>query len=110
MSSLETLVTALDEMSTAWAWSRRALVAIRQLAEEWSVCEDIQGALSVGIPSPNSKLQDDDSTSEGLQMPPILDSGMPPWLFEDLDGVDEALSLGLWQELDCQPWVGLNSN
>ncbi|SCV29324.1 related to pathway-specific regulatory protein nit-4 [Fusarium fujikuroi] len=47
IASLKVLAEALADMSTAWAWSQRALFAIRQLAREWLVSEDAFSALGI---------------------------------------------------------------
>lgn len=105
VGSLEILATALHEMSVAWAWSRRALVAIRQLAREWSVGDDIRGALdvksSLSVESQNGGMlfEDGDSTL-------AMDLGIPPWFLDDLGtATDSMLPFSLFDGLEQPQWT-----
>ncbi|KAF5585794.1 nitrogen assimilation transcription factor nit-4 [Fusarium pseudocircinatum] len=104
IASLKVLAEALTDMSTAWAWSQRALVAIRQLAREWSVSEDAFSALGINreesgqvtggaIVGTSQGLDQDESSSLlwAAQGPHCFDMDIP---FMTSDG------------LDYQGWIG----
>lgn len=93
-------------MSTAWAWSRRALAATRQLASEWSICDDIRAVLDVGTPTKSEQDETQRSESEVPQVLPTLDSYITPWLFDEFDHVNQALPFGLFGDMDLQGWNG----
>ena len=38
---LHTCITSLQEMSTAWAWSKRSILALKLLAREWHVDDEL---------------------------------------------------------------------
>jgi hypothetical protein len=99
IASLKVLAEALTDMSTAWAWSQRALFAVRQLAREWSVSEDAFGALGI-IKGEIRQANGDDivGTTKALEED---DSSSSLWAAEDMD-IPFMTSEGL----DYQGWIG----
>jgi hypothetical protein len=90
-------------MSTAWAWSQRALQAIQKLAREWSVCES--ALMAVGI---------DDTAPSVEEAPPgetttwDPSTGIPMWTPQGLGGFDLDIPfVGVGGEgLDYEDWIG----
>ncbi|KAJ9149483.1 Fungal-specific transcription factor domain-containing protein [Pleurostoma richardsiae] len=95
---LRMLTVALHEMSTAWAWSRRAIRALRQLAKEWSVSQQIYAALFDGMAGQSAAIQDSPSPQGTSQYPPALDYDALPWLFDDFDYDNQELTASLFPD------------
>ncbi|KAF5689705.1 Nit-4-like protein [Fusarium circinatum] len=104
IASLKVLAEALTDMSTAWAWSQRALLAIRQLAREWSVSEDAFGALGIskgeGLQATGNAIigatqaLDEDEASSSL------------WVAEGPHSFDMDIPFMTSDGLDYQGWIG----
>jgi hypothetical protein len=98
------LAEALTDMSTAWAWSQRALVAIRQLAREWSVSEDASSALGI------SKEESRQATGGAIfGAPQGLDedeSSSLLWAAEGPHCFDMDIPFMTSDGLDYQGWIG----
>jgi hypothetical protein len=91
-------------MSIAWAWSRRALLAIRQLAQEWSACEDTIDAL--GISEATSDSRTEDVVSDVSQLFNIWDPSVSLWSSQGPQSLDGDIPFLITEELDYQNWVG----
>ncbi|KAH7267839.1 fungal-specific transcription factor domain-containing protein [Fusarium redolens] len=104
IASLKVLAEALTDMSTAWAWSQRALLAIRQLAREWSVSEDAFGALGI-IKSECGKATGDAiiGTTQALDGD---DSSSSLWVAEGAYCFDMDIPFMTREGLNYQGWIG----
>ncbi|KAF5671880.1 Nit-4-like protein [Fusarium denticulatum] len=104
IASLKTLAEALTDMSTAWAWSQRALLAIRQLAREWSVSEDAFAALGT------SKVESGQDTGDAIigttQALEEGDSSNSLWAAEGPHCFDLDIPFMTSGGLDYQGWIG----
>ncbi|KAF5711774.1 nitrogen assimilation transcription factor nit-4 [Fusarium mundagurra] len=104
IASLKVLAEALTDMSTAWAWSQRALLAIRQLAREWSVSEDAFSALGI---SKGEGLQATGDAAVGTTQ--SLDENEPSsslWVAEGPHCFDMDIPFMTSDGLDYQGWIG----
>lgn len=102
---LKLLVTALQEMSTAWKWSRRAIKALSQLEKEWSVGEDIAAAIASCDSNPVQWLDLSHPSTIDLGLP--SGSGLSDWIFEDVNGMDAGHLATIWQDTsDLTTWPG----
>ncbi|KAI1070835.1 hypothetical protein LB507_006814 [Fusarium sp. FIESC RH6] len=101
IASLKIVVEALIDMSTAWAWSQRALQAIQKLAREWSVCES--ALMAVGIDDTAPSVED---TQPGETWDP--NTGIPMWTPQGLEGFDLDIPfVGVGGEgLEYEGWIG----
>ncbi|KAH7229885.1 fungal-specific transcription factor domain-containing protein [Fusarium oxysporum] len=104
IASLKVLAEALTDMSTAWAWSQRALFAIRQLAREWSVSEDAFGAL--GINKGESGQANGDAIVGTTQALEEDDSSSSLWAAEGPHCFDMDIPFMTSEGLDYQGWIG----
>ncbi|CVL08509.1 related to pathway-specific regulatory protein nit-4 [Fusarium mangiferae] len=104
IASLKVLAEALADMSTAWAWSQRALFAIRQLAREWSVSEDAFGAL--GINEEESRQVIGDTTRSTTQALDDDESHSSLWIAEGPHCFDMDIPFMTSEGLDYQGWIG----
>ncbi|EXL60787.1 hypothetical protein FOCG_00076 [Fusarium oxysporum f. sp. radicis-lycopersici 26381] len=104
IASLKVLAEALTDMSTAWAWSQRALFAVRQLAREWSVSEDAFGALGI-IKGESGQANGDDivGTTQALEED---DSSSSLWAAEGPHCFDMDIPFMTSEGLDYQGWIG----
>ncbi|KAF4418724.1 Nitrogen assimilation transcription factor nit-4 [Fusarium acutatum] len=104
IASLKVLAEALTDMSTAWAWSQRALLAIRQLAREWSVSDDAFSALGISKGESGQDPGDAiDGTTLGLEEG---DSSSSLWAAEGLHCFDMDIPFMTSDGLDYQGWIG----
>ncbi|KAF5249556.1 hypothetical protein FANTH_5149 [Fusarium anthophilum] len=104
IASLKVLAEALTDMSAAWAWSQRALLAIRQLAREWSVSEDAFSALGI------SKVEDSqaigDSIIGTIQALDENEASSSLWVAEGPHCFDMDIPFMTSDGLDYQGWIG----
>jgi hypothetical protein len=97
-------------MSVAWAWSQRALEAIRQLAREWLVSEDAMNALGNG--DSQGENSPGESVSDTSHMIDIVHSDEPFWTEQGAQGSGLMMSSNVdgafWfnEEVDLQGWMG----
>ncbi|KAI1027028.1 hypothetical protein LB504_008089 [Fusarium proliferatum] len=104
IASLKVLAEALADMSTAWAWSQRALFAIRQLAREWSVSEDAFTAL--GINKEESRQLLGDAAVGTTQALDEDESSSSLWVAEGPHCFDMDIPFMTSDGLDYQGWIG----
>ncbi|KAG4260928.1 hypothetical protein FPRO03_02751 [Fusarium proliferatum] len=104
IASLKVLAEALADMSTAWAWSQRALFAIRQLAREWLVSEDAFGAL--GINKEESRQVIGDTITGTTQGRDDGESNSSLWGAEGPHCFDMDIPFMTSEGLDYQGWIG----
>ncbi|RKL43066.1 hypothetical protein BFJ72_g4479 [Fusarium proliferatum] len=104
IASLKVLAEALADMSTAWAWSQRALFAIRQLAREWLVSEDAFGAL--GINKEESRQVIGDTITGTTQGRDDDESNSSLWVAEGPHCFDMDIPFMTSEGLDYQGWIG----
>ncbi|KAF5555731.1 nitrogen assimilation transcription factor nit-4 [Fusarium mexicanum] len=104
IASLKVLAEALTDMSAAWAWSQRALLAIRQLAREWSVSEDAFSALGI------SKREDSQVTGDSIigtiQALDENEASSSLWVAEGPHCFDMDIPFMTSDGLDYQGWIG----
>ncbi|KAH7354817.1 fungal-specific transcription factor domain-containing protein [Rhexocercosporidium sp. MPI-PUGE-AT-0058] len=109
ISSLKILAEALTHMSVAWAWSQRALEAIRQLAREWLLAEDVMDVLGIGEIEAEKNTQE--NVPDGSQVSNIEYLEVPLWTAQDTQSADLAMSSNIdvtfWlnEEVDLQGWM-----
>ncbi|KAL2071968.1 hypothetical protein VTL71DRAFT_11311 [Oculimacula yallundae] len=108
INSLRILADALTHMSVAWAWSQRALEAIRQLAREWLLSEDVMEAIGIG--EAQTEITNAVAVPDALQEFDIGDFDVPLWTSQDAQNADLAMSSNIdvsWlnQEIDLQGWM-----
>ncbi|KAL2205942.1 hypothetical protein CC79DRAFT_1357941 [Sarocladium strictum] len=107
---LKILAGALADMSVAWAWSQRALEAMRQLAREWLLTEDVMDAL--GASNTPTEHVAHESVPDISQVFNIEYPGVPQWTAQDVHDADLALSsntdLSFWlqDDVNFQGWMG----
>ncbi|SCN81513.1 related to pathway-specific regulatory protein nit-4 [Fusarium fujikuroi] len=104
IASLKVLAEALADMSTAWAWSQRALFAIRQLAREWLVSEDAFSAL--GINKEESRQVIGDTITGTTQGRDDDESNSSLWVAEGPHCFDMDIPFMTSDGLDYQGWIG----
>ncbi|VUC26579.1 unnamed protein product [Clonostachys rosea] len=103
-ASMAILVGALAEMSIAWAWSQRALDALRQLGREWSVSEDAMKALGIGEEKDKDTVQG--PVTGDAQTHETWDPNFSLWMPQDLQGFDVGIPFAGTDGLDYQDWIG----
>lgn len=90
---LHTCLVSLHEMSTAWAWSKRSILALHLLAKEWNVDDKILGRdapstedLERSVESIGETVAEPDGEG-GLELSPEHDETLDTnWLFEEIFG------------------------
>ncbi|KAF5676572.1 Nit-4-like protein [Fusarium heterosporum] len=103
IASLKVLAEALADMSIAWAWSQRALFAIRQLAKEWSASEDAMDALGMSNEHQESSV---DNIAGGTQVVETDDGSSSLWAAGGPYCFDIDIPFVTSEGLDYQGWIG----
>ncbi|KXJ85672.1 fungal-specific transcription factor domain-domain-containing protein [Microdochium bolleyi] len=104
IDSLKILAEALTHMSVAWAWSQRALDAIRQLTREWRLADSVKDALGISDAAAEEMAAPENIASGASQFADFGYSEVPLWTTSTQDDLQSA-DLAMSTNMDLPFWL-----